>query len=325
MRRMLAIMPAILVWVVLGGQPAWSATCPEPERSYYMGDVEVEVDGASLSVPGRLAYGRQGAVTVFVRHWEAGRLEYVDASGRVLFDHVLTPEELSQSATSISFPPLRVTPATGSVLVRFSFRSPAPWYEPYCDFTLEQTVRAFPGVSPRLVTEDNEHGWRGYVYESIFEVKPDDCEAIRPGRLRVVVRHHGRKRVLVAGRSCSAGWRQAGRLMPGLRLESRLAWDDGLSFDAVGRRSWTRSYRVDVSWNGRRIARRWLRVAHRVYPPHRIYANRDEESFYYTCEGGSDDTGHEGQPIHVDPERGEYCVAPRTSVSVGRILTRRPG
>jgi hypothetical protein len=328
MRRTLAVTLAVLVWAAFGGQPAWSATCPEPQRSYYMGEVEVEADGSSLTVPGRLAYGRRGAVKVSSPvtsppTWEAGHLEYVDASGRVLFEHALTPEELAHSKTpsaSIRFPPLRVTAATGSVLVRFSFRARDPSYEPYCDFTLEQTVRAFPGVSPRLVTEDNEHGWRGYVYNSIFELKPDDCEAIRPGRLRIILRHHGRKRVLVAGRSCSAGWSQAGRLMPGLRLGSGLAWDGGLSFDAVGRRSWTRSYQVDVSWNGTRIARRWLRIVHRVYPAHRIY--EDSDSFEESC---GETSGEDAPPIYNDPKRGDYCVAPRYSNFHGRVLTRRPG
>jgi hypothetical protein len=171
------------------------------------------------------------------------------------------------------------------------------------DYTLEKTVRAVPGITPRLVGENNEHAWRGYTYESIFETKPDDCGGIRPGRLRVVLRRHGRKRVLVvAGGSlvapygvCSASWRQAGRLMPGLRLQSQNAWH-GLWFDAVRRRSWTRSYRIDVSWNSRRIGRRWLRVTHRVYPPHRIYANQDEEGFYHICEGAQTTQATRGNP-----------------------------
>ena len=321
---MLAVALAVLVWVALGEQPAWAGPCPSAPTDRYAGGVNVGFAG--LSAPVRLAYGREATVGVYVeKSVEVGRLEYVDASGQAFFSHALTPDELAKSTTKLLQFPIRVARRTGPVVARFSVRSRESWYgEPYpCDFTLELTVRTFPGVTPRLVTEDNEHAWRGDVYGSIFTVKPDDCEGIRPGRLRVALRHHGRKRVLVAGRSCSAGRRQAGRIMPGLRL-GPLAWY-GLSFTSVGRRSWTRSYRIDVLWNGTRIARRWLRVDHRVYPPHRIYANRDEESFYLTCEGGSDDTGHEGLPIHVDPERGEYCVAPRSSSTYGRILTRRPG
>ena len=328
MRRMPAVTLAVVVWVALGAEPAWSAPCPEPDRDPVLPGY-VTIGSGALAFPERLAYGREGAVKVSFTftpndaswHVEKGHLEYVDASGRLLFDHALTPAELSPHRES-SFP-LRVTPA-GSVLVRLSFREYAPWYEPYCDFTVEETVRAVPGVAPRLVGENGERGWRGYADDMIFLVRPTECERIAPGRLRVVVRHDGRKRVLVAQGSCAGGsWRQEGQPMPGLRLGSG-GWDY-LAFKTVGRRAWTRTYRVDVSWNGRRIARRWLRLAYRVYPAHRIYANQDEESFYHTCEGGSDDTGHEGLPIRVDPERGEYCVAPGSSWTEGRILTRRPG
>jgi hypothetical protein len=101
MRRMLAVTLGVLVWVALDGQPAWAEPCP------------IEPHQATLTAPERLAYERQGAVWANTAPYDprlpwyyfaSGRLEYLDASGRVFFNHALTAEELSRGGSSFPAP-----------------------------------------------------------------------------------------------------------------------------------------------------------------------------------------------------------------------------
>ena len=301
---------AALVALGTASPAASSAACPADDSNAY------------LSAPERVAFGRVAFVNVsWSSYVQSGRLEYVDSSGEVRLRHELTT---GQDWTSLQLP-IGFEPGATPVSVRLSYRVSTPWFG-LCDYRLEQTVRPFGGLAPDPKF-DAYHWISGDGEPRSLILVGRECEELAPGDLRVVFAHHGRRRLLSlrGGDSCAEGlfWSESGRLMPGLRFgtpNDANFGDGALGVGAVGQRKWARTFRVDVFWNGRRVLRRWLRVAHLVFPASRIYES-DVDRWYDDCEGGS---GGDGQPIHTDAKGRRYCVEPAHTVSDGSVRARPP-
>jgi hypothetical protein len=107
--------------------------------------------------------------------------------------------------------------------------------------------------------------------------------------------------------------------VPGLRIRSGDPFALGLF--PLGRRPWTRTYRVEVWWNHRLLIRRRLRVTIiRFVPPRRVYADRDEAAFERCrfIEGSA-------APPPTDSTGREYCVVPaETKTNIRLLFNRSP-
>jgi hypothetical protein len=102
--------------------------------------------------------------------------------------------------------------------------------------------------------------------ESTLSALGTGCHRLAAGVLRVVVTHRHSKGVLTPSRRCIgprlfqwAAWSHSGEVVPGLRFRSGDPF--ALGIFPLGRRPWTRTYRVEVSWKDRLLLRRWLRVS----------------------------------------------------------------
>jgi hypothetical protein len=330
--------------------PAQAAPpCDSPEALYQGRDSPITVSQA----PDRLTFDRLANVHVYhdafsITKALSARLDYVDANRSLFFTHVFSAEEIDPgpNGKTLKFP-IQLGADSGQVLVRLIVtqqqqRHPDEPGDPYppCEVVQERIVRPFPGRGPRfqLLLDD----------VSYFEQSADlslgidhVCERIAPGEVRVLVSHHGRRRglmlrldppcedqAMMSGERGSYevegsnfGWRRSGRVIPGLRFRrpsAGLVHEGPLGIFAVGRRRWTRVYRVDAFWNARRMLRRWIRASHRYKPARRIY--EDSDNFEEAC---TETSGEEGPPIHRD-KRGSYCVEPGQHETRVRVLAARP-
>lgn len=330
--------------------PAQAAPpCDSAEALYQGSDSRLWLSQA----PNQLTFDRLASVHVYNDAYSrittlSARLDYVEADGSLSFTHVFRAEDIDPvpNGRTLKFP-IQLGADSGQVVVRLTVtqqeqRNPDDPRDPYppCELVQERIVRPFPGRVPRFQLLVDESG---YFEESAdLGVGIDHvCERIAPGEARVLVSHHGRKRGLLLRldppcedkvrypenrggdelEGINFSWRRSGQVIPGLRFRRPgvdAVYQGPLGIFAVGRRRWTRVYRVDAFWNDRRMLRRWIRAHHRYEPARRIY--EDADIFLEAC---GETSGEEGPPIHRD-KRGAYCVEPAQHLTRFRVLAQRP-
>lgn len=292
-------------------QSARAVPCGQDDR---LGVVDV-------LAPPQLAFGRQAEVVLAGSgtdgRMENMRLEFQSGQGEVLFSRLLTTPEttrLARKGPEIHFP-IRVEDGAGRVLVRLSYtkrtRSEVESGDPGCEIQRQGIVRTFAGVRPQA------------IYLSGLSLRLPSCERLMPGNLRVVVSHHRWRRVWrTQSRPCISDdypWKSRGSGLPGLRYEQDFNSEPNrLNFEPVGlRRRWTRHYRFDVVWNGRRVSRRWLRLV--VTPARRIYETDTDEYVEICLVEGSKIVS---PTIYTDVRGRKYCRV--GSARQGFALKNRP-
>ena len=312
---------------------ASAAPCPGPSPPEYP---RIPAEPFLLQAPRQIAverssYARLVSYPTVGVAYSAASFDYLAPDGSVIESRVLTSRQLAEIsdveslARTGSYPvlrfPIRWLADRRGIRLRFS-ATIHPIGLPPCELSVRRSVAFISGLSPRPVLRSSNLLSSDGPFEFHWTLTLElgtRCERLKPGRFRLTLAHRGRVRVMGPRRRCSGSyygnwnWARRGDIIPGLRAETSFA---ALELYPIGARPRSRTFRLDLAWNGRRLIRAWVRTTvgkrHRA---RRVF--RGGEAF---------DVCAEIRPglVHTDAAGRHYCTLPAWTDQTIQLFCRRP-